>query len=104
MSVIIAALGADHKPAEPQAKPLCDSKMMPSRAKRVIRWTRSPQNSLFWKHGAFVGWAGGVGGVLHGAPVKSKKSLMSGCAASRAVSACRLKRFPTNARIAVLSV
>ena len=47
--------------------------------------------------------AGGVGGVAHGAPVKSKKSSKSGCAASWAVRCAELpiKRLSTNLITAV---
>ncbi len=42
--------------------------------------------------------AGGVGGVAQGLPVKSKNSVMSGMAASRAVSVGRLQRASMNRR------
>src|SRR5450631_109779 len=47
--------------------------------------------------------AGGAGGVAHGAPVKSKKSSMSGCAPSWAVRCEELpiKRLSTNLITAV---
>jgi len=43
-------------------------------------------------HAPFMFCAGGVGGVAHGLPVKSKNSVISGIDASRAVSVGRLQR------------
>jgi len=49
-------------------------------------------------HAPFMFCAGGEGGVAHGLPVKSKNSVMSGIAASRAVSVGRLQRASMNRR------
>ena len=50
-----------------------------------------------------VAGAGGVGGVDHGLPEKSKKSSSDGCAASLGVRCAEgpMKRFSTNLRTAV---
>ena len=51
-----------------------------------------------------VGWAGGVGGVIHGGLLKLKNSSSEGCAASRRVSDGRSNRCSMNFRIAVESI
>ena len=53
-------------------------------------------------HGPTVGWVGmPVGGVIQGGLAKSKNSVMSGWALSRAVRFGRLKRVSMNLSIAV---
>ncbi len=54
-------------------------------------------------HCKFSGCCGGVGGVAHGGVAKLKNSVMSICAASRAVKGCNPKRVSMNFRMAVLS-
>ena len=49
-------------------------------------------------HTPFMFCAGGMGGVAQGLAVKSKNSVMSGMAASRAVSVGRLQRASMNRR------
>src|SRR5215469_2209528 len=52
-------------------------------------------------HGMFCTCCGGAGGVVQGTLTKSKNSLISGWAASRAVRLGRRKRVSMNFRIAV---
>ena len=63
----------------------------------VLRLTADdPDNTLH-----SLSESGGVGGVFHGAALKSKNSVISICAWSRAVSAGRLKRVSISFKMAV---
>src|SRR5450432_1236867 len=60
--------------------------------------------SLLWSSSPFVGWAGNGGGVRKvGGLMKSKNSVISSAAASRAVSGGRPKRVSINLRRDVVS-
>jgi len=54
--------------------------------------------SFVKSHTPLMFCAGGMGGVAQGLPVKSKNSVMSGMAASRAVSVGRPQRASMNRR------
>ena len=54
--------------------------------------------------GAVVGCVGGLGGVAFGIFARSKNSVMSGCAASRAVRLGRLNLVSINFKMAVVSI
>jgi hypothetical protein len=52
-------------------------------------------------HGSVFTCWGELGGVAHGTFTKSKNSVMSGCAASRAVKLGKLNRVSMNFKMAV---
>ena len=70
--------------------------MSPPRANNRLQPRRSGPSQMGYSfvksHAPFMFCGGGVGGVAHGLPVKSKNSVISGIDASRAVSVGRLQR------------